>query len=61
MAIPPYQDIFVPLLAICADDQVHSLIDGTKLAELMMDFNVGVTIQETYVHKKVDEGYFSEE
>lgn len=37
------------------------LIDGTKLAELMMDFNVGVTVQETYVHKKVDDGYFSEE
>ena len=37
------------------------LIDGFKLAELMIDFNIGVTVQETYAHKKIDEGYFNEE
>lgn len=37
------------------------LIDGFKLAELMIDFNIGVIVQETYAHKKINEGYFSEE
>lgn len=32
------------------------LIDGFKLAELMIDFNIGVTVQETYAHKKINEG-----
>ena len=37
------------------------LIDGPKLAELMIDFGVGVQVEETYVHKRIDEGYFDGE
>jgi restriction system protein len=37
------------------------LIDGEKLAELMIEHNVGVSAKETYVVKKVDYDYFSEE
>jgi restriction system protein len=37
------------------------LIDGERLAELMIDFNIGVAISETYLLKKVDSDYFSEE
>ena len=37
------------------------LIDGTMLAELMIDNNVGVSISETFHLKKVDEDYFTEE
>lgn len=34
------------------------LIDGDELAELMIDFNVGVAASETYVIKKVDGDFF---
>jgi restriction system protein len=37
------------------------LIDGSRLAELMIDFNVGVTPSATYETKKIDSDYFSEE
>lgn len=37
------------------------LIDGEQLAELMIDHNVGVTVQNTYVLKRVDGDYFEEE
>jgi restriction system protein len=37
------------------------LIDGRLLAELMMDFDVGVTPVATYQLKRVDSDYFSEE
>ena len=37
------------------------LIDGPKLAELMIDFGIGVQVEETYVHKRIDEGYFDAE
>jgi restriction system protein len=36
------------------------LIDGGKLAALMIDFDVGVSTQATYVIKKVDSDYFEE-
>ncbi|HHW58075.1 MAG TPA: restriction endonuclease [Clostridia bacterium] len=36
------------------------LIDGHKLAEYMIDFNVGVTIQELYEIKRIDNDYFEE-
>lgn len=36
------------------------LIDGDKLASLMMDFDVGVSTQATYVIKKIDSDYFDE-
>lgn len=34
------------------------LIDGDELAELMIDFNVGVATSETYIIKKVDTDFF---
>lgn len=37
------------------------LIDGEKLAELMIDNNIGVSRVATYEIKKVDTDYFSEE
>ena len=37
------------------------LIDGIMLANLMIDYNVGVTIAETYEIKKIDSDYFLEE
>lgn len=37
------------------------LIDGEHLAELMIDYDIGVSIEDTYVVKKVDNDYFTEE
>jgi restriction system protein len=37
------------------------LIDGERLAELMIEFNVGVAAKETHVIKRIDEDYFSGE
>jgi len=37
------------------------LIDGEKLAELMMDFGVGVNKVATYVVQKIDPDYFGDE
>jgi restriction system protein len=37
------------------------LIDGEKLAEFMIDYDVGVSKTRTYDVKKVDQDYFSEE
>lgn len=36
------------------------LIDGEQLAQLMMDFGVGVTQVDTYNVKKLDRDYFKE-
>lgn len=36
------------------------LIDGPKLAQLMMDFNVGVSPDKTYEVKRLDSDYFDE-
>ena len=35
------------------------LIDGTRLAQLMIDFNVGVTSVASYELKKIDSDYFT--
>ena len=37
-----------------------SLIDGRRLTELMMDFNVGVSLARSYEVKKLDNDYFAE-
>jgi restriction system protein len=37
------------------------LIDGETLAQLMIDYNVGVSTITTYELKKIDTDYFSEE
>lgn len=35
------------------------LIDGNRLTDLMIDFNVGVSLQTNYELKKIDDDYFS--
>jgi len=37
------------------------LIDGQRLAKLMIDFNVGVSTEAIYELKRVDSDYFTEE
>jgi restriction system protein len=37
------------------------LIDGERLAALMIDYNVGVSERETYPVKRVDSDYFGED
>lgn len=37
------------------------LVDGTQLAQLMLDHGVGVSVQETIRLLKIDEDYFEEE
>jgi restriction system protein len=37
------------------------LIDGHQLAQLMIDYNLGCTPQQTYEVKKIDTDYFGEE
>ena len=37
------------------------LIDGARLAQLMFDFDIGVSTQDTYVTKRIDTDYFPEE
>jgi restriction system protein len=37
------------------------LIDGEQLAQLMIDYNLGCTTQQTYEVKKIDSDYFGEE
>jgi restriction system protein len=37
------------------------LIDGEDLAQYMIDYNLGVSAQNTYEIKKIDSDYFEEE
>ena len=37
------------------------LIDGVRLAELMIEHNVGVSVEQTYELKRIDSDYFSED
>ncbi|MBU0674097.1 MAG: restriction endonuclease [Proteobacteria bacterium] len=37
------------------------LIDGSRLVELMIDYNLGVSIADTYEIKKIDSDFFIEE
>lgn len=52
MTIPTYQDVMPPLLQV--------LPDGDELAELMIDYNLGVSVQNTYEIKRIDSDYFVE-
>ncbi len=36
------------------------LIDGQRLSELLIDYNVGVSMVESYAIKKIDHDYFTE-
>jgi restriction system protein len=42
-------------------EQKIVLIDGARLAELMIDHDLGVTVKETFKLKKLDEDFFDEE
>ena len=46
---------------VAAIDNKIILIDGQRLAQLMIDFNVGVSTEATYELKRVDSDYFAEE
>jgi restriction system protein len=37
------------------------LIDGQQLAQLMIDYNLGCTLQQSYEIKKIDSDYFDEQ
>jgi restriction system protein len=37
------------------------LIDGVQLAQLMIDYNIGVTPINSYELKRIDNDYFEEE
>lgn len=36
------------------------LIDGQRLAQLMIDHDIGVTVEQTYIVKRIDSDYFEE-
>jgi restriction system protein len=36
------------------------LVDGDMLADLMLEHGVGVTVEQSFVVHRVDEGYFDE-
>ena len=37
------------------------LIDGERLTQLMIEYNVGVAVEDTYVVKRIDLDYFEEQ
>jgi restriction system protein len=39
-------------------DRTLILIDGKRLAELMIEYNIGISPKETFVYKEVDSDYF---
>jgi len=72
MPIPDFQTLMLPLLRYCADSkearpyaaQVNNkivLIDGPMLADLMIDYGLGVTTVTSYEIKRVDSDYFLDE
>jgi restriction system protein len=42
-------------------DVVVVLIDGHKLTDLMIEYDLGVSIKDTFVIKRIDSDYFIEE
>lgn len=34
------------------------LIDGAKLANLMIEYEVGINVEKVYTVKEIDKGYF---
>ena len=44
-----------------ANNQHIILIDGKKLADLMIEFDVGVSTQKTYKIKRIDSDFFNED
>jgi restriction endonuclease Mrr len=48
----------LPILHISSDGQEHT--SGEQLTQLMIEYNVGVAVEETYTVKKIDLDYFEE-
>lgn len=47
-----------------AEKQLHQkivLVDGNQLTELMIEYNLGVSVVETYVVKRVDYDFFNDD
>ena len=44
-----------------SDNPKIALIDGNKLAQLMIDHDVGVSVEKTYQIKRVDSDYFPQD
>jgi len=42
-------------------DKQIVLINGTKLAKLMIQYGLGVAIKQTYAIKQIDSDYFTED
>lgn len=75
MGVPDFQSYMTPLLQLMRDGQERRITDifeemashfglsddGNELAQLLIDHNIGVTSKQTYVIKRIDEDYFSEE
>jgi restriction endonuclease Mrr len=40
--------------------ELSVLIDGRRLAELMIEHNIGVVAEQPYIIKKIDSDYFEE-
>ena len=62
------QGIFITTSSFSADARIYAervnarivLIDGTELAELTVEHNCGVRVEDTFVLKEVDEDFFDE-
>ena len=52
---------FSPQAIKYASEQHIVLIDGKRLAELMIEFEVGVSTQKIYKIKRIDSDFFDEE
>lgn len=59
IAVPDFQSVMLPFLEVLGDGQV--LIDGTKLAALMIEHNVGVTPTRVFELKEVSNDFFDED
>lgn len=52
MAVPKYNELYAVFL--------ESLVDGKRLTELMIEFDVGVSTQKIYKLKRIDNDFFNE-
>jgi restriction system protein len=61
--IPPFQELMLPALQMLGAAGLHQkiiLIDGRRLAELMIEHGIGVAEEHAYSVKKIDSDYFEE-
>jgi restriction system protein len=57
MAVPDFQSMIDYARAV---SQKVILIDGTRLAKLMIEHNIGVSDAEHFILKKIDSDYFED-